>query len=137
MREIKFRAWDKQNKIMHNDFQFIKSGDEGNDWIVFISSKYPLTNHKTNPFMNPCPYFSRQFEIMQYTGLKDKNGTKVYEGDIVLIYDNANTTNKEPHLIEWDERNCCWNIGIDTDYGEVSFRVIGNIHKNPELLEGD
>lgn len=33
MKEIKFRAWDEQNKVMHNDFQFIKSGDSGNDWI--------------------------------------------------------------------------------------------------------
>lgn len=42
MRTIRFRAWDEQNKIMHNDFQFIKSGDEGNDWIVFTSDKQTL-----------------------------------------------------------------------------------------------
>lgn len=35
-REIKFRAWDENNEVMHNDFQFIKSGNDGNDWILFI-----------------------------------------------------------------------------------------------------
>lgn len=44
MREIKFRAFDEGNKIMHYDFQFIKSGDEGNDWIIFTSDKNKLSN---------------------------------------------------------------------------------------------
>jgi len=65
MREIKFRVWDEGNKVMHQNFQFIKSGDEGNDWIIFISDKFTLENHTTNPFMNPSPYFSQQLKIMQ------------------------------------------------------------------------
>ena len=41
MREIKFRAWDERKKVMHFDFQFFTSGEEGNDWICFSSDKEP------------------------------------------------------------------------------------------------
>ena len=45
-RIYKFRAWDEQKKIMHNTFQFISSGDEGNDWIVFVSEHNKFSDNK-------------------------------------------------------------------------------------------
>jgi len=134
-REIKFRAWDEQNKIMHSDFQFISSGDEGNDWIIFISDKYPLENNDTNPFRNPSPYFSQQLKKMQYTELKAK-GVEIYEGDICI------------NEVYWEEPreigfNCLGTLCSKVKGDENSFHmsilkhieVIGNIHENPELLE--
>jgi uncharacterized phage protein (TIGR01671 family) len=132
MRTIKFRAWDEQNKIMHNDFQFIKSGDEGNDWIVFTSDKQTLQD-SIHPFENP--YFGQQLKIMEYTGLKDKNGKEIYEGDILetsddsicyVVFEDTGFAVKShgSEAIDWEFSNF---------YSECE--IIGNIHQNPELLK--
>ncbi len=129
MREIKFRAWDKLNKIMHYDVSFIKSGDEGNDWILFISDKRPL-NNKPSPLDDP--FFSQQIKLMQYTGLKDKNGKEIWEGNVVQ-YEN------QIYQITYDIREACFCLLNMNDNFRIIFRmeleVIGNIYENPNLLK--
>lgn len=68
--------------------------------------------------------------LSQYTGLKDKNGVEIYEGDIV-----CNEGFKEK--VYWDEFYG-WVVSDEAMLGEVNFariQVIGNIYENPELLE--
>jgi hypothetical protein len=77
-----------------------------------------------------------RYEIMQYTGLKDKNGKEIYEGDI-LYYESCD-----------DKKEVMWGPILDHDtkmgygdgWGLVSTdedaEIIGNIYENPELLEG-
>ena len=134
MRTIRFRAWDEQNKIMHNDFQFIKSGDEGNDWIVFTSDKQTLQD-STHHFENP--YFGQQLKIMEYTGLKDKNGKEIYEGDVTKHHSH-NTISKWIYSSRYLQFMSLESDGTHRYYFDIDkdkLEVIGNIYQNPELME--
>lgn len=80
--QIKLKAWDEKNKIMHSNFQFIKSGEEENDWIVFTSDKQTLKD-SPNPLENP--YFQKQLKIRQYSGSSTLEGD-IYTGDFVEMH---------------------------------------------------
>jgi uncharacterized phage protein (TIGR01671 family) len=73
--------------------------------------------------------------LMQYTGLKDKNGVEIYEGDVV----EAKGYYQDKYIIEWVYDG--WEIfdgkdGVVADFDEwEKLEVIGNIYENPELLE--
>jgi uncharacterized phage protein (TIGR01671 family) len=133
MREIKFRAWDEQNKIMHNDFQFIKSGDSANDWIIFKSDKHECFDRWVNN-----PYFSQQMKIMQFTGLHDKNGKEICEGDIIA-YEQMRIFESECFEVIFLEgafkrKNKNYDLRDLTVFID-KIEIIGNIYENPELLK--
>ena len=122
MREIKFRAWDKENgKMIFNPL------------ITDINSASNYIG------LNDLPgKFNDNFiELMQYTGLKDKNGGEIYEGDIVKIYDDFG---KDELLIDSviSVPGGFMLKDWDSEYGwpntEDSVEIIGNIYENPELL---
>lgn len=84
--------------------------------------------------------------VGQYTGLKDKNGRKIFEGDIVRRF-NRNGQEIMSYVVEWYS-DCCmfvldcidFDMEFDTDftvfYGD-EFEIVGNIHDNPELVRKD
>ena len=85
-------------------------------------------------------YFCDSKTVGQYTGLTDKNGTRIFEGDIVKTSHGGSTYYAK---IEWDDGSF-WvtnhDIQMPSYISEVSktyLEVIGNIHDNPELLKGD
>lgn len=133
MREIKFRAWDTERNAMAqvnylglNDYELGMEDEECKCWNA------------------PYPYVCK---LMQYTGLKDKNGKEICEGDIIETCDN------KKQLVIWHNNGFKLKFTYSRTYqgepytettylelGDTSSRrwgdeVIGNIYENPELLE--
>lgn len=129
MKNFKFRAWDKDHKYMEytNKNLILTFGEKGNVNATDLSDIY-----------SACEYM-QNYELMQSTGLKDKNGTEIYEGDIV----SAN----HPRLGEFIGfvDNAIGNFKVRgvgqyeylSDDLDGTYEVIGNIYENPELLEDD
>jgi len=119
MNEIKFRAWNINEERMFNW-----------DWC--------------KDKMNFEIFANKSFRLMQFTGLKDKNGKEIYEGDLMEV-------DELKYEVFWDTLNCCW--ACETDEKEKAnklkidgyfqlkedesdcYEIIDDIYENPEILE--
>lgn len=146
MREIKFRAFSKRlNRMLTS--RIIKQSSDS--LVKIINEIMPGLDCKKGVFI---PTEDTDLEIMQYTGLKDKNGTEIYEGDIVEYkVKGMNKTCKT--IMKFNEEHGAFLFGIYegvkmpcgkktrmnkyTRKSVGSVEVIGNIYENPELLEGN
>lgn len=131
--EIKFQAWDEGNKVMHTNFQFICSGDSGNDWIVFTSTESPLKGDAKGIVMDN-PYFFQQFKIRQFTGRHDRNGVEIYQGDIIMIEGNYHIVKRDGCMFEAFPMKAYANT-LERFYSECV--VVGNIYQHKQLIEND
>ena len=122
MREFKFRAWSDETKMMYHSHR--PNGTTNPMWSY--DSVFRANNPKTH--------------IMQYTGIKDKSGKEIYDGDIAKYMQY-----KTPIVIIWNCKFAAFDFYHVGDEGarhilspriaSESIEVIGNIYENPELLE--
>lgn len=122
MRDIKFRAWNKDIKKMFEVGQ-----------ITLDKGLWDYQPDDRKHIGISIPY-QPSFIIMQYTGLKDKNGKEIYEGDKVEL-------DEEIGIIEWNNESSRFVIAFDTwatdfdhEYGK-DLEIVGTIYDNADLLE--
>lgn len=140
MREIKFRAWSKSENLMGEVTGF-----------RFSKSQYPFVNarfRKNGKTVDEGYHFGQEdgcdsVILMQFTGLYDKNGVEIYEGDIVI----PQTFTNAKYRVYWSQERLQWSIINTSNVSKESgralinnstlYEVIGNIYENPELLKGN
>lgn len=125
-REIKFRAWLKEDKKMVN----VETMD-----FTDKSIQYLKRSEIINAYILRRESFD-DVELMQYTGLKDKNGKEIYEGDIVVL---NNIENDNMCIVRYEHSSYRlegWSLREDLSNVEDRFlEVVGNIYENKNLLE--
>jgi uncharacterized phage protein (TIGR01671 family) len=170
MRPIKFRAWDLEQKCWIGTNGTTFTGIEPTEGVVAlilnghlrvfsthcydadpdITGSEPMhsTSHSEYESVHPCktdPSYKRQYELMQFTGLKDKNGKEIFEGDLLKHHDTKDLGNTMVEVVYKDygfffrelwKREYPEAINMPADMGKY-FEVIGNIYSSPELIEKD
>lgn len=133
MREIKFRVWDNEQKEFYKP---IFEGYKGKIYELLLTQNGEIIRRSIDKNEHQS-LFPNRYIIMQYTGLKDKNGKEIYEKDVY---------NDKIHglrIIEYNESQACYvslllrdkELGNPIHFDNRSeIEIIGNIYENPELL---
>lgn len=125
MRSIKFRAWDIDRKEL-----FFPSSISWKDGVMWAANVHGENRYET---------VIEKSELMQFTGLLDKNGKEIYEGDIVR-YSFLDVFLDVGKIIWTNSARFVWWARDEGNGYAMTFRdaenreIIGNIHENPELL---
>ncbi len=126
MREIKFRVWDKKNKKWIDDSD-IAINQKG---LLFVRYEGQVE------FQPMSLTKSSNFKVVLYTGINDKKGKEIYQGDVVEIksidgiYYEKICWNKSESRLE----DNCWEFSDSTGWFVEELEIIGSIYENPELL---
>ena len=123
MREVKYRVWDKENKEMIPWERLHIEFEDG-----FTTIWIPENKAVKKALLD--------FELMQYTGLKDKNGIEIYEGDVVRVMDSTLAT------VKYSDDRGAYYLDCEKKIGDVglicqydTIKRVGNVYETPELLE--
>lgn len=127
-REIKFRAWHNGKKKWLHDSNSVSGGCHilgETIWAFGEWCRVPI--EELNDVV-----------VEQFTGLKDKNGKEIYEGDICRAF-KANSYLDGKYIVEWCDKKGRWKYKGNSyqigSSGNLKCEVIGNIHENPNLIK--
>ena len=124
MREIKFRGKGRSNNKWHYGYLWLGINKD----IFYIRSR--------NKKGYCCDFIVVPESVGEFTGLKDKNGKEIYEGDIITILSGI-----IKGIVKWDEEEAHFYIHCEKFHLHAQmkhykpYEVIGNIYENPELLK--
>ena len=150
MKDIEFRVYDKKTKQMVTEENVYKIIDdyEQNGKVEVFGPYYKYERYPTYNILVILRYLKEdiideidedtnepRFEIMQYTGLKDKNGKKIFEGDIVKDFLG------DVGVVVYSAKHSAFEVkGWENGYRfwhDIDIEVIGNIFDNKEILEAN
>lgn len=123
MRVLKFRAWDNDAGCMCESWD--------SKWHFGVSSEGKLLSRDERGAWA----YEREADwiLMQYTGIKDKDGTEIYEGDIIVGNSLLSWSGDWMMTVSWDDHLCGFEIHRSPDDGN-DLVVVGNIYENPTLV---
>lgn len=138
-REIKFRVWDNKYKYMnykvlvgiYGDWEKVK--DDKNYTACAMWIEPDKVDYKCEPHWTHFEPYHKDIHLMQYTGIKDKNGVEIYEGDKVM-FDYEWTKPDEIGVITWNKDTASFQIKGHIPSSSMKhldrMKVIGNIYEN-------